>query len=222
MVLSKVKGSSYERKVAKQIGTWMFNDIEMVWRESTSGMRKIVYKGDIVPVKAHEFPWTSWPFLFEVKTGYKDHIPTLIKQTKLREWILKLLDELDDKQIFPMLVAQFHSQHPILITTLMFNFQTDICLLQLYQNQYIPFYVYNWNDILNTNFYKICPEILTNMIQTRETKIDNAYKVDKVLTANQRRNEKNATPKKPPKEPKEPPSKYRGIEHLLGDILDAT
>jgi len=206
----KSKGNSFERKVAKQVGIWLFNDVDMVWRDSTSGGRKIVYRGDVVPVKAHEFPWGCWPFLFEAKSGYKEHIPTLMNQNRVREWLVKLMSELDSQQNIPMLVAQFHSHQPILLTTVMFEFYSDISLMVKYNDHYYQFFVYNWNAILKSRFYEICPKDLFEFISKRKQPIA----VSQITTASEKLNHSNITTKNPTN------SKYSGIEHLLGEIFE--
>lgn len=157
----KAKGNRYEIKVSREISTWMFNDPNLLWKDSTSGGRKKIYRVDIVPAKAHEFPWNVWPFLFEVKNGYRDHIPTLMNQNKLREWLCKLLAELDSTQYIPILVAQFHRQIPILVTTMILNYYCDVSLIVTHNHAYYTFYIYRYKDLLSGNFFEIIPHDLS-------------------------------------------------------------
>ena len=204
----KAKGNNFERKVARQVGLWFFNDQSMLWRDSTSGGRKVVYKGDVIPAKAHEFPWGCWPFLFEAKSGYKEHTPTLMNQNKVREWLVKLISELDQQQSIPMLVAQFHSYQPILLTTTLFDFYSDVSLMVRYNDYYYQFFVYNWNLILKSKFYEICPKDLFEFISKRKQPIATSQMTESSEKIN------NSTPKNSSN------SKYSGIEHLLGDIIE--
>ena len=47
---SKKKGNAFENQVAKELGIWMFNDVNFLQRHLTSGAQKNVYCGDIIPV----------------------------------------------------------------------------------------------------------------------------------------------------------------------------
>lgn len=195
----KAKGNKYEIKVSREMSQWMFNDPNLLWKDSTSGGRKKIYRGDIVPAKAHEFPWNIWPFLFEVKNGYKDHIPTLMNQNKLREWLIKLLKELDTCQYIPILISQFHRQTPIFITTLMLNFYCDVSLIQMYNNTYYTFYVYNYRNLITYDFFETLPEELKTHIQTSS------------------RNEFSTIPKQ--KKPHHKKKQSADVSDVLGEIL---
>lgn len=166
----KSKGNRFEHKMSKKLGNWMFGDQYMLDKDPTSGARKLIYKGDIVPVKAHEFNWSCWPFLFECKDGYKNNIPTLMNQSLVREWLYKLLSELDQtSQFIPMLIAQFHGyKTPILLTTLVLNFYTDISMLVAYENEYYQFYIYNFNEIIKSNFYEVLPDDVKQLLYSRK------------------------------------------------------
>ena len=155
---SKQKGNKYEIKIARKLSKWMFNDADVLWRDSTSGGRKQIYNGDIVPAKAHSFPWKVWPFLFELKNGYKAHIPTLMNQTKLREWLVKLVQERTEEQYIPVLIAQFHFQIPIMVTPMLLNFACDTCLIQAVDGFYYQFYVYHFNEVTKEPFHHILPQ----------------------------------------------------------------
>lgn len=161
----KQKGNAFERKIAKVLSTWIFKDDNILWRDSTSGGRKKVYNGDIVPENAHAFPWGTWPFHFELKTGYPDHVPTLINQNKVREWLCKLMDELTETQHIPMLIAQFTNLQPILITSLVLDFYCDVMMVLTYKGYYYHFYVYNFNQLMNADFKSVMPDIVLDHIK---------------------------------------------------------
>ncbi len=208
MGISKAKGNRYEIKVARTISNWIFNDSNILWKDSTSGGRKIIYKGDVVPANAHEFPWSVWPFLFEVKNGYKGNVPNLMNQNKLREWLIKLLNERDEKQFMPILIAQFHCQIPITVTPILFDIYCDLSLVQEYQNEYHTFYVYKFKDLITADFFQITPTYILDYIA------ENNKKYSLQIENNQIEINKQQSSKKRKKS-----SAYDGIEDLLGDII---
>lgn len=210
MARSKAKGNRYEIKVARIISEWIFGDKNILWKDSTSGGRKIIYKGDVVPANAHEFPWSVWPFLFEAKNGYKTHVPTLMNQNKVREWLVKLLEEKDENQFIPILVAQFHCQIPIVVTPLLFDIHCDLCLMQEFEGQHHMFYVYKFKDLITTNFFHVVPKHVLQYIEENNKKYSLEMETNAQLPSNTKPSSKNR-PKKS--------GKYDGIEDALGEIL---
>jgi len=82
---SKQKGNRYENEIAKQLGVWIFNDKDVFQRSLTSGAKKSVYIGDIVPQK--QLPgWTRFGVCLECKNGYKDSIPTFNNYSIITKW----------------------------------------------------------------------------------------------------------------------------------------
>lgn len=205
---SKAKGGKFERAIAKRLGTWMFNDEDMLWRESTSGGRKKAYVGDIVPQKAHEFKWNIWPFHFELKSGYGPHTPTLMKQTEVRKWLYKLMSELTEKQYLPVLIAQFLNHTPIMMTTLLLNAPCGLCLMQEYDGKFYQFYIYDFYDTLKQNFYETMPVELVDYINQYRT----AVAQPQLQQPRQKQHSKM-------KIAKSTPCKYAGIEDVLGDFV---
>jgi len=167
-VEGKPKGNSYERKAAKQLSIWMFDNPKILYKHEDSGARKIVYSGDIIPKDADNFPWKFWPFIVECKSGYKTRIPTLCgNQTFLRECLIKLLNERTFSQRIPFFIAQFYNRQPILMTNIKLNFFSPNTLtLELGDNKYELFYVYEFNEILKKDFIKIMPEWFYDTINT--------------------------------------------------------
>lgn len=204
MSRSKAKGNRYEIKTAKIISKWIFNDPNILWKDSTSGGRKVIYKGDVVPSKAHEFPWNVWPFLFEVKNGYKTNIPTLMNQNKTKEWMVKLLQERDEHQFLPILIAQFHYHIPIVITPILFDIYCDLSLLQEYNNEYHTFYVYKFKDLITANFFEVTPIYILEYIR-------NNNKTYSLHPNDQTKSNKKRSSKKT--------NNYEGIEDMLGEII---
>jgi len=164
---SKSKGNRYERQEAKKLSIWMFNSPTMLYRHEDSGARKSVYSGDITPKDADNFHWKIWPFIIELKNGYEKHIPTLMNQTKLRSWIVKLLSERTDTQKIPLLICQFHQTIPILLTNIMLNANCDTFICQQYENIFETFYIYKYNELLELDFFEVMPnwfpEVILNM-----------------------------------------------------------
>jgi len=167
-VEGKPKGNAYERKVAKQLGNWMFENGSMLYKHEDSGARKTVYSGDVIPKDADNFPWNFWPFIIECKSGYKEHTPMLCGTQKLlREWLVKLLEERTYSQRIPLLIAQFHGRQPILLTNIILNMFSGISLaLELGGNRYEIFYIYDFNKILKKDFNIIMPEWFNSVIDT--------------------------------------------------------
>jgi len=161
VVNQKRKGGSYERKVAKELAFWMFNDPNFLKRHSSSGMDKSVWCGDIVPMK--QLPDELWkrhfPFLIETKTGYDSHSPTFWRYTQIINWYNKAYTEgLINNQPIIFLICQFKNKQPLLIT----NYMID--LNKLLFNVVIPIerngelnyvYVYPFKPILEKNFYDL-------------------------------------------------------------------
>lgn len=151
---SKAKGNAFEIKLSKLLSTWMFNNPDVLWRDSTSGGRKIIYNGDIIPAQVETFPWKSWPFIIESKHGYKEFIPTLMNQSKLRFWLSKLMEERTETQYIPILIAQFHRHPPIMVTTLFLEVYCDVMMKVVSESEQLifDFFVYDFTRVLSTPF----------------------------------------------------------------------
>ena len=121
MTNAKKKGNSFENKISKILGQWMFEDIHALARHHTSGAQKQVYCGDIIPIKQlDQFKkWNikSFPFLIETKTGYTQFIPTIWSYTKIMEWYIKSYQEsLINNQNIIFLICQFKNKKTIFLT----------------------------------------------------------------------------------------------------------
>ena len=164
---SKAKGNAFEIKLAKSLSTWMFGSPNILWRDSTSGGRKVIYNGDVIPSQVDEYPWKTWPFLIEAKHGYKEFIPTLMNQDKVRFWLNKLLSERTEKQFIPILIAKFHnSRMTMFITNLLLNAYCDICLKQFStsDNLWYDFYIYDFDAIISESFNEVMPQDILNLL----------------------------------------------------------
>lgn len=165
MVKQKEKGNALERKMSKILSKWMFDNDTVLFRDSTSGGRKVVYKGDIVPVKQLvEFGWKSFPFLIETKCGYKPHTPTFTNQTQLKLWLTKLNNELDDNQYFPLFIWQIYNSSAIAVVKYELRIQWDICFPLKQNGTTELWYSYLLKELLEYNFFDLLPEILTKEI----------------------------------------------------------
>jgi hypothetical protein len=169
-VNGKRKGNRYERQIAKDLSVWFFNDKKILYKHEDSGARKVVYTGDIIPKDVSNYPWPLWPFAVEVKNGYKEHIPTLMNQTRLRKWLVKLLNERTATQRIPIFIAQFHYQPAILLTNIQLNALSTISLAQEYNGDWEIFYVYMFKELLEQNFMEVMPDWFQDVINS-ENKI---------------------------------------------------
>lgn len=157
---AKRKGNRFENKMSKLISAWMFGDKNVLGRHATSGAQKNVYVGDVVPVKITNFSWCTWPFVIELKNGYKNEIPDFFSQTIIHKWIDKLFEETTKTQYIPWLIVQFHRKQPLLFTTMQLNFWSDIAMTHVHNDNIYIFYVYNYKHLMDTVFKDIIPEDL--------------------------------------------------------------
>lgn len=156
---NKNKGNTFEWKVARELGIWMFNDREMLCRHITSGAIKTTWVGDVIPQKNIPTYWNNgvYPFLIECKNGYKNNIPNLNNQTIVRNWLIKAYYEKTKTQNILFLIASFHGYSPLLITDIVFNIIPNLQLnLQITNDLNIPFYIYDYRKLLDKNFYSLC------------------------------------------------------------------
>lgn len=156
---SKSKGNSEERKVAKQLSEWFFNDINVLKRHPDSGATKSCYCGDVIPMKQLINYWEyDWPFIVEVKTGYESFSPTFYNYTKIEEWFIKALNEgIENNQSIVLLITRFKGKKPLLITNYYIKnilFKVIIPCLNIDKN-IIYTYVYDYNELLNYKYQHI-------------------------------------------------------------------
>lgn len=148
---SKAKGNSYENKIAKMLGEWIFDDATKLNRSITSGAIKNAYLGDIVPQK--QLKWSEWPFLIECKNGYQGNASDFNNTTLLDTWLQKCLKERSHEQPIIWLIVSFHGHQPLFITDLELKIKSKIILKQDYENQSIPFHIYKLRDLMEYDFY---------------------------------------------------------------------
>jgi Holliday junction resolvase len=149
MTTPKSKGSAFEREISKKLSSWLFNDIHMLYRHPTSGAKKHTYVGDIVPQKQLPNPINTFPFLFELKTGYKAQLPNFLNYNIIEKWIDKAKRERTSEQHIIWLILRFKNYEPICVISeeitnqLHWEFCTYVC------NEY--FYIYRLNNLINTD-----------------------------------------------------------------------
>lgn len=158
----KQKGNAYERKVAKELSEFMFNDKDALKRHPTSGADKCIWCGDIYPAKQLPFEWNAkFPFMIETKSGYKDHYPTFWSFSKLKTWFEKAcLEGFSNNQNIIYLICQFKNKQPLLITNqwvdtscVMFDLSFPIILSDY--NQIIYGYVYLYKHFISIDFNRL-------------------------------------------------------------------
>ena len=157
MVLGKAKGNQEERKQAKILSNWMFDDPNTLKRQSDSGALKDIYCGDIIPIK--QINWSHFPFMIEIKSGYEEHIPTFWSYSKPANWYIKAVEEGKiHNQYIIFLICQFLNKQALLFT----NYQLD--LNKIYPNIIIPIpiendlhwiFIYNLKWVLDINFMEL-------------------------------------------------------------------
>jgi hypothetical protein len=116
---SKEIGNKFERKVAKELSNWIYDDPHVLKREPTSGAVKHVYSGDIFPMKQIRNDQPGWTLLVECKYGYAQFTPTLLNYKIIEGWYLKAKSEANetDVQKTIMLICNFKGKRGILLCT---------------------------------------------------------------------------------------------------------
>jgi hypothetical protein len=151
-VQGKAKGNSYERKVAKELSLWIFDDPHMLKREPSSGAQKHSYTGDLMPYK--QIPWKRWPIHIETKSGYSQFTPTFFNYSKIEEWFTKAyFESKTHNQNLIFLICQFLNKYSLLITDtcipcILFKVAIPICI----NGSVIYTYVYKYKDVLQKKF----------------------------------------------------------------------
>jgi len=167
---NKAKGNSFEREIAAILSHWIFGDKYVLGRDPTSGARGTVlgagkvYAGDIVPVKQlpeSVFTPSKFPFLLELKVGYKKDIPTIFQQRIVHKWVKKLISELTDEQKSPILILRFHYQQTIMVMPFeLKSIPWEMCFnVPVIRLGYLKFYTYSFDSILQFDFKTIYSEM---------------------------------------------------------------
>lgn len=147
---SKQKGNTFERKIAKELSQWMFNNKDILRRHPTSGCEKCIWTGDVVPLAQMPDEWNNtWSIHIECKTGYKDDTPDFWNYKKIITWFnkAKLESEINNQYII-YLICQFKHRSALLITnTMLPHIKYNLVIL----NDDL-LYVYIYNDVINSDF----------------------------------------------------------------------
>ena len=158
---NKRKGSGYERKVAKQLAIWMFNDPDFIKRHPSSGADKSIWGGDVVPMK--QIPSELWkrhfPFVIECKTGYPTHSPDFWRHTQVDTWFKKAYEEGQiNNQPIVLLICQFKHKQALFMTNHMIDVDKamfDVAFpVQMNGNTHYV-YSYIFNELLKKNFHTL-------------------------------------------------------------------
>lgn len=157
---SKEKGNKEERKQAKQLSIWMFNDPDVLKRHHNSGADKTVYSGDIVPMKQLQFfGWKKFGFMIEVKSGYSKDKPNFWKYEKIAEWYRKArIEGRQANQNILLLICQFKNMPALLITNQHFDGKVmfNVCIpINMYNGEIEYVYVYHLKNILKQKFTEL-------------------------------------------------------------------
>lgn len=152
----KEKGNREERKQAKKISAWMFNgDTNVLKRVSDSGALEQSWSGDITPVKQLPDEWNRrWPFIMEIKSGYKKHYPDFWKYGMLAGWVKKAYKESKThNQNTIMLITQFYNRTALMTT----NYCTSALPFQIsfpleLDDQWKFMYVYKLRQLMSIDF----------------------------------------------------------------------
>lgn len=153
----KSKGNSFERKVAKELSLWMFNDKDVLRRHPDSGASKQCWTGDVIPLKQLPEIWKGkFPFHIECKSGYPQHLPTFWSYAKVSTWFSKaLLEGYLNNQTIVFLICQFLNKSALLITNTQLPFRLlNVVFPCIINNEQHWGYVYNYKDILELDFHK--------------------------------------------------------------------
>lgn len=155
----KKKGNAEERKVARELSVWMFEDKHVLKRSADSGATKVVWCGDVVPVKQIPDIWNKkFPFIIEVKSGYTKHAPDYWKNTQLAKWFIKAYEEGQvHNQNIVFLCTQFLNRTALLSTNYLLPFiPYSVCFpILLPDEQWIQVYVYKLKEVLQIDFHKM-------------------------------------------------------------------
>ena len=167
---NKRRGGSYERKVAKQLSFWMFEDIDFLKRHPTSGAQKQIYSGDVMPMKQLSDNWCRhFPFVIETKYGYPQHSPTFWKHTQVDEWFKKAYIEGQiNNQPIVLLICQFKNKQALFMTNYLIDVNKkmfDVAFPVEINGTVHYVYSYNFNNLLKKEFHTLfdIPQIMCEL-----------------------------------------------------------
>lgn len=150
----KEKGNRNERKIAVEMSNWMFGDKSILFRDASSGARKVAYVGDIVPVK--QMPWKYFPFFLEVKSGYNKNTATFYNQKLLREWIIKYTGQLTEEQSNLFIIVSHDYKQNFIICNKKLSLLDWILCIKVNDKKY---YSYMYKDLLEININDLLDDL---------------------------------------------------------------
>lgn len=157
---SKTLGNNYERKVAKQLSGWIFDDPYLLRKKGDSGTTKYNYCGDIFPEGQLPEKWRGhFPFMIECKWGYEKNYPDFWSYAKTKDWMEKARKEgCINNQFITLLIVQFKYKKAFYITDYFLNPNKiifNVCFPFRGESGISWAYVYFLNDVLGKNFYNL-------------------------------------------------------------------
>lgn len=154
MINSKEKGNCFERKIAKELSIWMFDDQNILKRHPSSGTDKCIWTGDIVPLaQLPTWKFEKWPFQIECKTGYDVYSPTFWKFDKIKEWFSKAKKESEiNNQEIILLICQFKYKKKLVFTN---KFLNNIDYGVIIKNEDYHIITYYYEDLISKNFNEV-------------------------------------------------------------------
>ncbi len=161
---NKEEGNAFERKVAKEMSLWLFENRNILRRSSDSGAQKANYSGDIIPEGQLPTQWNrKWPIIVECKYGYKTiAIPNIWNRKWITTWYLKALNESKKhNQPIIFIVNNFKNRKFNTITTnIHFNhlFILHEISFPVIVDQYVHhLFVYNYKKVLQLHIDNLIP-----------------------------------------------------------------
>ena len=158
---NKEKGNSFERLISKDLSNWMFGCPNVLYRQPTSGAKKDILIGDIIPIDQMPPGFNKFPFYIECKTGYPQELPTFFNFSFIEKVIKKILGELSNRktpsfQQILLVIIRFKYQRKIVVFTncLIPSLKWEVCLL--IDNDKI-FYMYDYKKLLQQDFLTCFP-----------------------------------------------------------------
>jgi len=162
----KEQGNREERKQAKKLGIWIFDDPKFLRKTEGSGSTHIIWTGDIAPIKELPEIWNKqWLFEIECKNGYLKHEPNFWKYEQMSKWVKKSYKEskIHGQRII-WLINQFPRKTALLSTNhLLQQLPFKVCWPVETEDGFIYMYTYRLKDVMEFNFYDLYNiEELTN------------------------------------------------------------
>ena len=143
---NKMKGSTWERQVAKALSIWIYGKDQVIRRHPTSGAEKGY--GDGADIAVFQPGYDPFNYFVEAKRGYKDDIFNARKQ--LHEWY-QVAQTKNTKNNPIWIVWKVLNRGVILASNKKFNEVQELFILE-------DLYLYDFKELLQKNFKEITKE----------------------------------------------------------------